>query len=214
MGREVSPVLQGREQMESVIGIDVSKARLDVHILPGGEAFQVGRDADGIEELVRRLVPLRPRLVAIEATGGFETVVAAGLAVAKLPVAVVNPAHVRAFAVALGKRAKTDPIDAWVIARFAEATRPEARSLPDAQTRQLADLVARRRQIVRMLTAERNREQRAGSRKTVKSCQRLIKALARELADVDDEIDEAVRGSPTWRAKQDLLRSVPGVGPV
>jgi len=200
--------------MESLIGIDVSKTCLDVHILPGGEVFQVGRNADGIDDLARRLRVHWPRIVAIEATGGFETVVAAGLAAAKLPVVVVNPAQVRAFAVALGKRAKTDPIDAWVIARFAEATRPEVRPLADEQTRQLADLVARRRQIVQMLTAERARERRAASRKTAKSCQRLIKALERELADVDDEIDEAVRGSPAWREKEALLRSVPGVGPV
>jgi transposase len=200
--------------MERFVGIDVSKTSLDVHVLPEGEAYQVARNADGIDELVRRLAASAPRIIAIEATGGFETVVAAGLAAAKLPVVVVNPAQVRAFAQALGKRAKTDPLDAAVIARFAEATKPELRALPDEATRQLADFVARRRQIVQMLTAERNREQHAATRKTAKSCQRLIKALERELADVDEDIDTAVRGSPVWREKQDLMRSVPGIGPV
>jgi transposase len=200
--------------MERFIGIDVSKSCLDVHVLPEGDAFQFARNADGIDELVRRLAALAPWIVAIEATGGFETVVAAGLAAAKLPVAVVNPAQVRAFAQALGKRAKTDPIDAEVIARFVAATKPALRPLPDEETQQLADLVTRRRQIVQMLTAERNRERRATHRKTAKSCQRLIKALERELADSDGEIDQAVRQSPVWREKQDLLQSMPCIGPV
>ena len=200
--------------MESFVGVDVSKACLDVHVLPAGEAFQVPRNAEGIDELIRRLRPHAPRVVAVEATGGFETVVAAGLAAAKLPVAVVNPAQVRAFALALGKRAKTDPIDAAVIARFVQATQPEPRALPDQQTQHLADLVARRRQIVQMLTAERARQTRAANPKAARSCRRLIKALERELADVDGQLDEAVRQSPNWSAKQDILQSVPGVGPV
>ena len=135
--------------MENItVGIDVSKDRLDVHVRPGGQAFAVARDGKGLEELVERLGTFSPTLVALEATGGFETVVAAALASAKLPVVVVNPAQIRAFAKALGQRAKTDPIDAAVIARFAEATKPEPRPLPDEATRLLADLVARRRQIV------------------------------------------------------------------
>lgn len=199
--------------MERFVGIDVSKAALDVHVLPDGVAFQVARNAAGIDELVSRMQACQPKLVALEATGGFETVVAAGLAAAKLPVAIVNPAQVRAFAHALGKRAKTDLVDAWVIARFAEAAKPEPRALADEQTQQLADLVARRRQIVQMMTAERNR-QRHASRKTAKSCARLIAALERELAEVNDEIDGSVRGSPIWLEKQALLQSVPGIGPV
>ncbi len=213
LGRMASPVLQGRDQMERFVGIDVSKTALDVHVVPDGVAFQVARNASGIDELVHRLAAYQPHIVALEATGGFETVVAAGLAGAKLPVAVVNPAQIRAFAHALGKRAKTDLIDALVIARFAEATKPEPRALADAQTQHLADLVARRRQIVQMMTAERNRQKHA-SRRTAKSCARLIAALERELADINEEIDEAVRGSPAWRETEDLLRSVPGVGPV
>jgi transposase len=154
-----------------------------------------------------------PRLVAIEATSGFETIVAAALAGAGLPVVVVNPAQVRHYAQALGKRAKTDPIDAAVIARFAEAAKPEPRPLPDATTQLLADLVGRRRQIVEMMAAEGQRERRA-SKRLHKSIARLRKALETELAELDAEMDEHVRGSPVWAEKEDLLASVPGVGPI
>jgi transposase len=161
---------------------------------------------------VERLRPLGPHLVALEATGGFETVAAAALAAADLPVVIVNPAQVRAFAKAIGQRAKTDPIDARVIAHFAEATGPEPRPLPDEATRLLADLVARRRQIIDMIGAERQREKRAPAR-LKKSIVRLVKALEKELTSVEGDIDDAVRGSPAWRETEDLLASVPGVGP-
>jgi transposase len=195
------------------VGIDVSKDRLDVHAHPSGEAFVVTRDAHGLAQLVPRLAALAPRLIAVEATGGFETVVAASLAGAGLPIVVVNPAQVRHYAQALGKRAKTDPIDAAVIARFAEATRPALRVLPDETTRLLADLVARRRQIVEMMAAEGQRERRADTR-LKKSIARLRRALEKELAELDADIDNHVRGSPVWAEKQDLLASVPGIGPV
>lgn len=195
-----------------VVGIDVSKDRLDVHIEPVGEAFAVGRDAAGLEALVERLKLLSPETVAVEATGGFETIVAASLATAGLPVVVVNPERVRAFARAMGKRAKTDPIDAAVIARFILATRPEVRPLPDAETRALSDLVTRRRQIIAMIVAERQREKRATGRMK-KSILRLLKALQREFTEINKDIDGAIRGSPLWREKEDLLASVPGVGP-
>lgn len=197
----------------TVVGIDVSKHRLDVHLWPVGEAFAVDRDADGLAVLVDRLVPLAPRAVGVEATGGFETVVAATLAAAGLPVVVLNPAQVRAFAGALGQRAKTDPIDAAVIARFLDSTNPPIRPLPDEATSLFADLVARRRQIVAMIGAERQRERRAPGR-VRKSIQRLLKALEKELASLDHDLDDAVRGSPAWREKEELLTSVPGVGPV
>ena len=201
--------------MESVyVGVDVSKARLDVHVLPGGEAFAVARDGEGVVALAERLGALSPSVIGVEATGGFETVVAAGLAGAGLPVVVVNPAQVRAFARALGRRAKTDPIDAAVIARFVEATRPEPRPLPDAAVRLLADLVARRRQIVQMIASERQRQKRLVEARVNRSIQRLVAALEKELAELDREIDDQIRGSPAWRAAEDLLRSVPGVGPV
>jgi transposase len=193
------------------VGIDVSKDQLDVHVRPGGEAFHVRRDGEGLAALVDRLGMLPCGIVAVEATGGFETVVAAALAAANLPVVIVNPAQVRAFAVALGKRAKTDPIDAAVIAHFVEATKPAVRPLPDEATRLLADLVARRRQIVTMIGAERQREKRASAR-VGKSILRLVKALEKELASLDKDIGDSVRGSPAWRAKEDLLSSMPGVG--
>ena len=197
-----------------VVGIDVSKDRLDVHVHPSGETFGVARNAEGLEALNARLLPLGPWAVAVEATGGFESVVAASLGGAGLPVIVVNPAQVRAYATALGKRAKTDPIDAEVIARFVEATKPEIRPLPDADTRLLAELVARRRQIIQMIVAERQREKQMVNRRLKKSMWRLTLALTKELNELDAGIDEAVRGSPAWREKEDLLKSVPGVGPI
>lgn len=196
------------------VGIDVSKDRLDVHLRPTSEAFAVPRDGTGLAGLCDRLKARAPALVALEATGGYETVVAAALAGAGLPVVVVNPGQVRSFARALGKRAKTDPIDAAVIAHFAEATAPELRPLPDEATQMLADLVARRRQIVEMTGSERQRLRRMTLPRVRRSIERLIRALEKELADLDRDIDDAVRGSPAWREAEDLLSSVPGVGPV
>jgi transposase len=193
------------------VGIDVSKDRLDVHALPSGEAFGVARNGQGLEELVERLRALSPTLVAVEATGGFETIVAAAIAGARLPLAVVNPAQVRHFAQAVGKRAKSDPIDAFVIARFAEAVKPEPRGIPDEAARLLAELVGRRRQILEMLVAERQREKRAANPRVTKSLARTIKMLKKELVDVDRDIDTAVRGSPVWREKEDLMVTFPGV---
>jgi transposase len=195
------------------VGIDVSKDRLDVHVLPSGQAFAVARNGEGLAALNERLAPLGVTTVAVEATGGFETVAAASLAGAGLPVVVVNPAQVRSFAQALGKRAKTDPIDAAVIARFVAATRPEIRPLPDEQTQAFADLVARRRQIVQMIVAEHQREQHVMARRLRRSIERLLKALQKELTEIDAALDETVRGSPAWRQNEDLLKSVPGVGP-
>jgi transposase len=196
-----------------VVGIDVSKDRLDVAVRPTGRMLSCGRNAAGIDTLINELGCLGAQLIAVEATGGFETVVVASLAAAGLPVVVVNPAQVRAFARAIGQRAKTDPIDAQVIAQFAAATKPPVRPLPDAATQALADLVTRRRQIIQMLVAERAREKRASAR-AKKSIARLRKTLQSELSDLDGEIGDNVRGSPVWREKEDLLASVPGVGPV
>ena len=198
--------------METFVGIDVSKDRLDVHVLPPGEAFAVTRDGKGLEQLIERLQERKPTLVAVEATGGFETIVAAALAGAGLPLVVVNPAQIRHFAQAMGKRAKTDPVDALVIARFVEAVRPEPRPLPDTEARLLAELVTRRRQIIEMLVAERQREKRVDNPRVRKSLTRHIKMLEKELPDVDGDIDTLVRGSPAWREKEDLLVSVPGIG--
>ncbi len=200
--------------MDAIVGIDVSKDQLDVAVRPTGEVFAVGRNAEGLDSLIARLVPLAPAAIAVEATGGYETVVAASLAAAGLAVVVVNPAQVRSFAQALGRRAKTDPIDAAVIAHFAEATKPAIRPLPDEETRLLADLVARRRQIVAMIGAERQRQQRLTNKRLLKSIARLLAALQKELSSLDSDIDETVRGSPAWREKEDLLASVPGIGKV
>jgi len=185
-----------------------------VHVLPSGEAFWVKRQSEGLAELVERLSPLKPVVVAVEATGGFETTTAAALAAAGVPLVVVNPAQVRSFAKALGRRAKTDPIDAEVIARFVQAVKPELRPLPDAQTQLLADLLARRRQIVQMISAEKQRDQRTAEPRLKRSIARLVLALQKELSDLDQQIDDEIRSSAAWREKEDLLRSVPGVGPV
>jgi transposase len=201
--------------MESItVGIDVSKDRLDVAVRPSGEAFAVERNAAGLEQLTIRLRELAPQVIALEATGGFETIAAASLAAARLPVVVVNPAQIRAFAKAIGQRAKTDPIDAAIIAHFAEATKPVPRPLPDEATRLLGDLVARRRQIIEMIGAERQREQRVTVPHLRQSITRLLKALEKELASLNTDIGDAVRGSPAWREKEKLLVSVPGVGRV
>jgi transposase len=199
--------------MEAIIaGIDVSKDRLDVALRPSGEVFVVERSASGLEALIQRLQGTALQIVALEATGGFETVVAAALAAAHLPVVVVNPVQVRAFAKAIGQRAKTDPIDAGVIAHFAEATNPQVRPLPDEATQLLADLVQRRRQIIEMIGAESQRQKRASATLRA-SIARLLKALQKELTSVDGDIDGMVRSSPAWREKEDLLISVPGIGP-
>jgi transposase len=194
-----------------VVGIDVSKDRLDVHVLPSGEAFFEANDAAGVEKLAGRLAKLAPKIAALEATGGFETLATAALSAAGLPVAVVNPAQVRSFADALGKRAKTDPIDAAVIARFAATSGVKAKPLPDSQTRLFADLVTRRRQIMNMVVAEEARLKRAANRQLKKSIARLLTALNRELKSIDADLDGQIRTSPAWRMKEDLLSSVPGV---
>jgi transposase len=200
--------------MEIIVGIDVSKDRLDVHVLPSGEAFWVSNDQAGVEDLVQRLAALSPSVVGLEATGGFERLAVAALAGAGLAVVVVNPAHVRAYAQALGKRAKTDPIDAAVIAAFIAATKPQLRPLRDAETRGLAELVTRRRQIVQMIVAEENRARTLIAKQAQKSVKRLLAALRRELASLDADMDDHIRKSPVWRVNEKLLSSVPGVGPV
>ena len=152
-------------------------------------------------------------MVGLEVTGGYETVVAASLSAAHFPLAVVNPAQVRSFAKALGKRAKTDPIDADAIAHFIEATKPAVRPLPDEATRALSDLVGRRGQIIAMIIAEQHRKQRRSNKRLLKSIERLLKALQKELSDIDGLIRDAVQASPLWREKDQLLESVPGIGP-
>ena len=200
--------------MEHFIGIDVAKDRLDVHTRPGGEVFAVARDSNGLAMLVERLQRLAPALVALEATGGYETVVASALGAAQLPLAVVNPRQIRDFARATGKLAKTDRIDAAAIAHFAEAVRPPARPLADAEARALGELVARRRQVIEMIIAERHRRRMASQRRVIRAIERHLALLQAELSELEGDIDDAIRKSPAWQADADLLVSVPGVGKV
>jgi len=196
------------------VGIDVCKERLDVHFAPTGESVSVSYDASGLKELTLRLKALPVVCIALEATGKLETLAAATLAEAGLPVAVVNPRQIRDFARATGRLAKTDRIDACVIARFAEAVKPAIRKVADAQSRPLSECIARRRQLGAMLTAEKNRLSRTedlGLGKTVKT---HIKWLKRALAGLDARLKELVHESPLWRVKEALLQSVPGIGDV
>jgi len=200
--------------MEHFVGIDVAKDRLDVHLRPSGESFTVIRDGEGLVELVDRLRRLAPRLVVMEATGGYETIVASAVAAAHLPLAVVNPRQIRDFARATGKLAKTDAIDAAAIAHFAEAIRPPARPIAGPEAQALGELVARRRQVIEMMVAERNRRRRATQRRVVRAIDRHLELLQTELSELDGDIDGAIRDSPAWQADADLLASVPGIGPV
>jgi transposase len=199
--------------MEHFVGIDVAKDRLDIHVRPGGESFAVARDGEALEVLVERLRTLAPALIAIEATGGYETVVASTLAAAQLPLAVVNPRQIRDFARATGKLAKTDRLDAAAIAHFAEAIRPPARPIADAQAQALGELVARRRQVIEMMVAERNRRRMATQRQVISAIERHLALLQTELSELEGDIDDAIRNSPAWQADANLLHSVPGVGP-
>lgn len=199
--------------MEITAGIDVSKARLDVHVQPLGESFAVGNDEAGVAQLVERLGRLEGLGgIGIEASGRYERLAVASLADAGLPVLVLNPAQVRAYAQAIGQRAKTDPIDARLIALFIAAVRPEPRPIPDAQTQDLAALMARRRQLVGMLVAERMRHRQAVPGLVRVSLARSVTTLEDNLKELDGHIDRTVRGTPVWRDKEDLLASVPGIG--
>jgi transposase len=196
------------------IGFDVSKERLDVAILPSQTSFAVGRDAGGLAELVQRLRDLVPERVVLEATGGFEQVVAASLGGAGLPVIVINPRQIRDFARAIGRLAKTDRIDAEVIALFGERVRPPVRPLPDEQGRLLDELVTRRRQVIEMKTAEGNRARQSRTNRLKKRIERHCALLQKELSEIEAELNDTIRGTPIWRETDDLLQSVPGVGPV
>ncbi|MDQ3965723.1 MAG: IS110 family transposase [Actinomycetota bacterium] len=194
-------------------GIDVSKGRLEVAVRPAGERFGVPNDDAGIDELVGRLGETRPALVVLESTGGFERSLVAALAASGLAVAVVNPRQARDFARATGRLAKTDRIDAEVLAHFAEALRPTPRAVPEEEAYVFGTILARRRQIVEMLTAESNRLGTA-PRAVRKRIESHVRWLEKELKRTDDDLDEAIQESPTWRENAALLRSVPGVGPV
>lgn len=195
------------------VGIDVAKAHLDLADR-SGRVVREANDDDGIATLVARLIADRPTLIVVEATGGLETPLVAALAAAGLPVAVVNPRQVRDFAKATGRLAKTDAIDAAVLAHFAEAIRPEIRPIADDQARALAALIARRRQLIDMRVAERNRRHTAATAAVRADLEAHIAYLTQQIDRLDEQLGQAIEASPVWRAKDELLRGIPGLGPV
>ena len=197
-----------------VIGIDVSKTALAIAVHPSGDRWTSETTAAALDTLVTRLQALQPHVIVLEATGGYELALAAACAGAALPVAIVNPRQVRAFAQALGRTAKTDAIDAGVLALFGARVQPVPRPVPSAETQALAALIARRRQLLDMLGAERRRLAQAPPTGPVtRDLRNHIRWLERRVGDVDDEIGTAIQHSPIWRVHEDLLRTVPGIGP-
>jgi transposase len=196
------------------VGIDVAKQYVDVHVRPTGDSFRVSRDEPGLDELVTRMQRLDPAIIVLEATGGYEIAVAAALGSGDLPVAVVNPRQIRDFARATGQLAKTDQLDARACALFAEAVKPPARPLPTAQAQVLAELVARRRQLSDMLSAETQRAQQVRDAQLRRRITAHIRWLTTALADLETEIRDTIRASPLWRAQDNLLQSVPGIGSI
>ena len=201
------------EQEAIFVGVDVAKARVDVAVRPTMDGWMVSNDDAGIRQLVSTLKTLGPAMVVMEASGGLELPLVAALAVEELPMVVVNPRQVRDFARATGKLAKTDALDAAVLAHFGEAVKPPVRPLRDAETQALSSLAARRQQLVTMMGSERNRLSTANTVVVRSSIEAHIKWLQRELDDLDRDLRQTLRQSPVWREKDDLLRSVPGVGP-
>jgi transposase len=207
-----SPHLQGRERRMSdvFVGIDVAKDHCDMYVYPSAQQGSFGMS--GMDDVIARLQDLNPAMIVMEATGGLEVPVAAGLVAAALPVAVVNPRQVRDFARAMGILAKTDAIDARVLALFAEKVRPESRPLPDARMRALRELVTRRQQLVDMRTMESNRRRMLQSERVCASIQLFIDTIETEIRNLDREIKKHITKSPVWQEKADLLKSVPGIG--
>lgn len=198
---------------EAYVGVDVSKVSLDVKVLPTNETLQISNDNGGINELIKRLTQIDPTLIVFESTGGLEMLAVSNLIENQLPVVVVNPRQVRDFAKATGRLAKTDAIDADTIARFARDIRPEIRPIKDEHTQLLSALNARRRQIVDMLVAEKNRLSRA-AKPNKKSIQKHIQWLEKSLTDINKDIDKTIKKSPIWRENDRILQSFKGVGPV
>lgn len=201
------------EDTSIFVGIDVSKARLDIALRPCGTRESIPNEASAIQGLVKRLRAMQIALIVLEATGGVERPTVRALAAAELPVIVVNPRQVRDFAKATGQLAKTDQIDADILAHFGEAVRPALRALPDQASEELRGLIARRRQITEMITAERNRLPH-GAKAVRKRIEAHVRWLEAELERVDSELDHSIHQSPIWREQEDLLKSVPGIGPV
>jgi transposase len=194
------------------VGIDVSKKKLDVAVRPNGQLWSVSNDEAGIASLCKQLQALKPQTIVLEATGGLELPAASALAAQGLPVVIINPHQVRQFAGALNRQAKTDALDAELIARFAEAVKPEIRPLPDAQAQRFSELITRRRQLVEMMTAEKNRLGSMASKAVKARITHHLHFLKSELKDVNRDIDAEIRRSPIWREKDELLQSFPGIG--
>jgi transposase len=199
---------------ERFVGIDVSKDSLDTQLLPEGNARRFDNTPEGIAALVAWLAPLAPTLIVVEATGGYENALIAGLSLGGLPVSLVNPKRVRDFAGALGQRAKTDELDAGVLAEFAQRVRPPVRPLADADAQKLQALVARRNQLIEMRTMESNRLAAVTDRSVRRSIESILRALEKELDKAEEELAAAIAASPVWKAKDELLQSIPGIGPV
>jgi transposase len=195
------------------VGIDVAKAQLDIAVRPSGERWAVPNDAGGVATLVEQVQALHPTLIVLEATGGLERIATAALATAGRPVVVVNPRQARDFARATGQLAKTDALDARALAHFADVIRPTPRPLPDAQTQELRALLGRRQQLIGMRTAEQNRLAGTSERLTQDIAAHIAWLNAR-IATLDADLETMLRASPLWRANDDLLQSVPGIGPV
>jgi transposase len=201
------------EQSPLAVGLDVSKSEIVVATHPAGTLWTSDTTPAAIDQLIARLIEVRPDVIVVEATGGYERAVVAAAVAAGLPIAIVNPRQVRAFAKAVGQLAKTDAIDAALLALFGARVRPAVRPLPDAETQALAALLARRRQLQDMLVSERQRLEKATMTKVRRDLRQHIRWLERRVDDVDEDIDGAIKRSPVWRVKDDLLQSVPGIGP-
>ena len=199
---------------ERFIGIDVSKAVLDVHVRPDGTARQFDNTSEGIAALLDWARPLKPTLLVLEASGGYELEVLTILTLGGLPICVANPKRVRDFAKARGQLAKTDAIDAAVLADFAETMRPPVRPLPDAEAQKLQALLTRRVQLVQMRTMEKNRLPLLTVPRVRRSVQNVIRTLTREVRQAEKDLGAAIRACPAWAAKDELLQSIPGIGPV
>lgn len=199
---------------ERFLGIDVSKATLDAHLRPDATARRFDNTPEGITALLEWITPLAPSLIVLEATGGYERAVVAALSLKGLRVCLINPKRIRDFAAALGRLAKTDTIDAGVLAEFADKMRPPVRLLDDADTQKFQALLARRSQLIGMRTMESNRLAGVSDRAIRRSIEAIMRALDKELDRADGELDKAIQSSPVWKAKDELLQSIPGIGPV
>jgi transposase len=196
------------------VGIDIAQENLDVHVLPQGDALKCQNDADGMEKLVRYLQKLAPRVIIMEASGGFEISLAAELGAANLPLAIVNPRQVRDFARGIGKLAKTDAIDAYVLASFAQTNKIEPKPLLSEEEQLIKDLVRRRQQLVNLRATEKNRLYRVRSKPVRDSILALIQTLDEQIRNIDRDLDNIIKNSPMWHDKEDLLKSFKGIGPV